>query len=144
MNKDDFKVFCDEELAKDCKINIKKIVDADNISTETLLYNGTSYNVAPEEGTVYEFYFSYKDSLVNKLRYENIFYAANDQINHFYMERKEDKIVAKFVGREAFLETGDGASLILIPLEEYFLLHKNNDTKSIEDEKQIFKMLYRN
>jgi hypothetical protein len=83
---------------------------------KTLLFNGNSYKVKSiEDYSVYTVYVSYKDSLVNKVVVENIFYATKDQIAaDLYINKTNDTISILFLGKEA----------VLVSLDDYFRLNK--------------------
>ncbi len=122
MSKQDFKVFGDEKLLKNCKVNIVKIDASGTETKKTLLFSGRSQNVKSETetGVIYWVYISYKDSLVNRFEFENIMRNANDYINHIYIEEIDSEIDFKYVGREKDLTDNKGYHQILIPLERYF------------------------
>ena len=98
MDKQYFKVFGDESLLKDCKINVSTYrqisynpTTSKYISTEelkTVLFNGKFCEIESlEDDNIYTFYFSYKDTLVSKECVENIYYGASDRISHFYITK---------------------------------------------------------
>ena len=137
MDKQNFKVFGDQSLLKDCKINICKLYKNRTI-TETIFYNGKTKFSTPDNNALYLIYFSYKDSLVNKKRIENVFYGANDQVNHFYINENEGVISILFVGREAEIKTKQGFLTILIPQEKFFQQNNIDTVESINKEKKLF------
>lgn len=138
MENENFIVFGDENLLKNCKINISKIYSSNKQKTETLLFNGKTNNIKTDLDAVYKMYFSYNDTLVSTLKMENIFYGASDQINHFYIQKKEDAITVMFVGREADLKKGQGFKTILIPLDEYFKTENIFEDKLKTELKDLF------
>jgi hypothetical protein len=150
MNKQNFKVFGEESLLKDCKINIStyRQIGYDNaaskhIDTEefkTLLFNGNFYPVESlPDDSIYTIYFSYKDSLVFVFKYENIMSGEESQINHFYIQKNKDAITFKFVGNEEFSqEMNDRPINILIPLDEYLRKKRVTSEESINREKKLF------
>jgi hypothetical protein len=150
MDKQSFKVFGEEALLKDCKINISiytqigydnttsKYIDTEKL--ETLLFNGNTYEVKSlKDHSVYTIYFSHKDSLVNVFKYENIMGGEESQINHLYLYKNKDAISFKFVGNEEFLqEMEDRPINVLIPVDEYFSQKRMVNEDSINKEKQLF------
>jgi hypothetical protein len=149
INEQNFKVFGEESLLKDCKINIStyKQIGYDNITSKytgteelkTLLFNGNSNIVeSSEEDSFYTIYFSYKDSLVNKIVMENVFYGASDRIAHLYINKVNGTISMLFIGREAEIETKQGFETILVPLDDYFRLNKINKDELKNKEKKLF------
>ncbi len=142
MNKEDFKVFGEEVILKDCKINIKKSYAENNNKTETVFFNGKLRNIEPDNYAVYSIYLSFKDSLVNVIHMENVFYGASDQINHFYIDKKQNMISVLFVGRESEIKSKKGFQKILIPIDDYFKTQNITDEKLIQEEKGKFFNLY--
>jgi uncharacterized radical SAM superfamily protein len=139
MDKQNFKVFGDQSLLKDCKINIVKNTETGFETKETLLLNGNLNEVKSlEDDFFYKIYISYKDSLVNKFDYDNIMGGEDNQINHFYIYKNKDIISLKFVGDERFLKTGYGFDVLLISLEDYFKKNKIDNEESKNKEKKLF------
>jgi hypothetical protein len=139
MDKHNFKVFGEESLLKDCKINVYK--SSENLQrTETLLFKGNQYEVKSSESDIrYIVYVSYKDSLVNTIDYENIMGGEENQINHFYIQKNKDVIVVKFVGLEELLqEVEDRPIDVLIPVDEFFGKKKINSEELKNKEKKLF------
>lgn len=149
-DKQNLKVIGEKSLLKDCKINVSRYtqIGYDNTTSKysgteelkTLLFNGNSYEVKSlEDDSVYTIYFSYKDSLVNVFKYENIMGGEENQINHFYIYKNKDVVYFKFVGVKEFLkEMEDRPIQILIPLEKYFK-QKQISTKELKNiEKKLF------
>ena len=139
MSNQKFKVFGDEVLLKDCKINIFTTDETGFKKANTLLYNGKIFDVKSSEemGEVYTIYVSYKDSLVNTLEFENIFRNAKDQVNNFYIDKNKNIITIKFIGRESDLKNGQGSEAIFIPWEDY--LKTNSIAKEkIKENKEVF------
>lgn len=140
MDEQNFKVFGEESLLKDCKINISIYtqIGYDNTTSKysgteelkTLLFNGNSYKVKSlKDYSVYTVYVSYKDSLVNKVVVENIFYATKDQIAaDLYINKTNDTISILFLGKEA----------VLVSLDDYFRLNKINKDELKNKEKKLF------
>jgi hypothetical protein len=137
MKEQEFKVFGDESLLKDCKVNICKIYNNKTI-IETIFYNGKKGLSTPDNNALYEIYFSYKDSLINKKRIENVFYGANDQINHFYINENNGMVSILFVGREAEIKSKQGFNIILIPVKDYIKQNKIENEEFISKEKKLF------
>lgn len=150
MNKADFKVFGEESLLKDCKINVSayRQIGYDNNTSKyigkeelrTLLFNGKSYEVeSSEDDSIYIIYLSYKDSLVNILEYENVMGGEESVINHFYIIKNKDGIAVKFVGSKELLNSiKDIPSNNLITLEEFFRQKKINSEELKNKEKKLF------
>jgi hypothetical protein len=140
MSKQDFKVYGEEVILKDCKINIFIEDETGNKKQNTILYKGKLNKITPETeiGELYKIYVSYKDSHVNVLKFENIFRNASDQINHFYIDKRDDIISVMFVGREAEIKSKEGFTKILIPIDEYFKTQNITDEKLIAKEKSYF------
>ena len=145
MNKQYFKVIGEESLLKDCKINIVKNTETGFETKETLLLNGNLNEVKSlEEDFYYNIYLSYKDSLVNKLDYENIMGGENNQINHFYLYKDKDIIFFKFVGKEDFLKSiVERPKNVLIPIENYFKLNKIDNEETKNKERKLFFEYYK-
>lgn len=138
-NKNNFEVFGEESLLKDCKINVYKSGE-DLQMTKTLLFNGNRYEVKSSETDIrHIIYVSYRDSLVNIIDYENILRGEENQINHFYLYKNKDIISFKFIGNEEFLkEKEESPGHILIPINEY-LIQKHVDTEELKNkEKRLF------
>lgn len=145
MDKQDFKVYGDTLLLKECKINIIKINESGVATKQTLLYNGKQFLVESESeiAEAYTVYFSYKDSLINVLKYENIFRNTNDQVNHFYFAKNKGTISVKFVGRRDDLKNKQGFTTTLIPFDEYQKRNTIDEQKDKEEIKQLFFTLYK-
>jgi hypothetical protein len=149
MNEQKFKVFGDESLLKDCKINVSTYRQISYnpttslyTSTEelkTVLFNGEFFEIESlEDDNIYTFYFSYKDSLINKRRIENVYYGASDRISHFYISKTDGVIAILFVGREAEIKKKQGFGTFLIPVEDYFKKNKIDNEESRNKEKKLF------
>jgi hypothetical protein len=138
MEKKDFKVFGDEALLKDCKINIYKIKEGSE-KMESLLFDTKLYDVTSTNDDIkYIIYLSYKDLIVGKINYENILKGEENQINHFYISKNKEIVSVKFVGKEEFLKSNDGFVEVLIPINEYLGINNIHDEKLILKEKNIF------
>ena len=74
MNEQNFKVFGDESLLKDCKINIVNKTESENKIIESLLYKGKIQEIPinNETGEFYKIYVSYNDDLITTIEFENI------------------------------------------------------------------------
>lgn len=135
----EFKIYGDEDLLKDIKINIKFIREyyqRDNESKlVTALYKGKRYKVQEEYADTYIFYLSYKDSLVAMVEDENIMQYADGYINHLYVKKDEnDQIYLFYVGMEADIKRGWGLKTPpVIPLHQFF--EKEKITAPSEQEK---------
>lgn len=136
MKEPDFRVFGDESLLKDWKINVYK-VDENSETTKTLLYKGNCYEVESLENDIrYIVYFSYKDSLVNTIEYENIMGGEDNQINQIYLSKNDNVVSCKFIGLKEFLKKiEERPETILIPIEEYT---KINNSKKEDVRKKFF------
>ena len=149
MDKQYFKVFGDESLLKDCKINVSTYrqisynpTTSKYISTEelnTVLFNGKFCEIESlEDDNIYTFYFSYKDTLVSKECVENIYYGASDRISHFYITKIDGVVSVLFVGREGEIKKKRGLETVLIPVEDYFKKNKIENEEIISKEKKLF------
>lgn len=150
MEKQNFKVFGEKSLLKDCKINIAtyKQIGYDTVASKpiaseefkTLLFNGDTYSVESQaDDALYITYISYKDSLLCAFKYENIMGGEKSQINHFYIQKNEDMITFKFVGNETFLKEINNRPInVLIPVDEYFIENRITDKDLISREKKLF------
>ena len=135
----EFKIYGDEDLLKDIKINIKFTRDHYENGLEsklvTALYKGKRYKVQGEYTFIYTFYLSYKDSLVTVREMENIMQYADGYINHLYIKKDEkDQIYLFYVGMEANIKKGWGFSTPpIMSLQKFF--EKENITHKEEQEK---------
>lgn len=135
----EFKIYGDEALLKDIKINIKfirKQYDRDDeAKLVTALYEGKRYKVQERYADSYIFYLSYKDSLVTMFETENLMQHANDYINHLYVKKDEQgQIYLFYVGTETHIKNGWGLKTpSVIPLHQFF--KKENITDKEEQEK---------
>ncbi len=138
MDNQNFKLFGNEELLTNSKINIVKIDESGNKNVQTLLFLGKQKNVIVETevGVVYNVYVSYNDSVFNVLKFENVMRNANDHINHLYMTKENNSIYINYVGREAEIENKKGFGVFLLPKAEYFKLNniENDDEKKKQNE----------
>lgn len=138
---DNFKIFGDESLLKEIKLNVIKTSEAGLEKKETLIFNERKYIVKAENetGFIYKIYVSYKDSLVKVMQYENILKGEENQINHFYFYKNRDVISFKFVGSKEFLPELDvSPEYILVPLNDYFIEEKINTEELKNNEKTLF------
>lgn len=135
MESKEFKVFGKEELLKNSKITIIEISDSEPDKVQTLLNLGNVTKLKTENkvSLIYEIYISYKDSLVNVLKYENIMVNANDHINHIYINEEDSMIKVTYFGRESDLKSQEGFSKILLPKKEFFRIN------NIEKKEDIIK-----
>jgi hypothetical protein len=135
-----FKVFGENSILRDCKINIYKVDENGNKKEMTLLDKGVLFEIKSETDIAedYKVYISYQDRLINTLEFENVFRNASDQISHFYIDKKNETISIIFIGREAEIETKQGFVTILIPIDEYFVQKRIRSEDSINKEKKLF------
>lgn len=90
------------------------------VKTETLLEQGKRYHIQYEYAYMHKVYFSYRDSLVGILEFENIYQWANDYINHIYVDKINDTLSIQYIGRESEIDERKGfKSTPAIPLKEY-------------------------
>ena len=140
MNHQEFKVFGEKELLKNCKINVFTTDETGATKQKTILDNGV-INSVPYEieiAEVHSLYVSYQKTKVNVLKFENVFRKANDQISNLYLTKKDDIITIIFVGREAEIPTQKGFKTVLLPIDDYFKMQNITDTKEVEEQKQLF------
>lgn len=140
MNEQTFKVFGKENIVKNTKINIIKTDDRGAKTENTLLFLGKEYdiNAETEVGTNYKIYVSYKDSLVNILKFENIMRNANDHINHIYLNEENNNINVIYIGRESDVAKHHGFMKTLIPKNDFYKANDISDDKMIEKYNQLF------
>lgn len=140
MDKQYFQVFGKEELLKNTKINLLKIDDQGHKSTSTILCNGklNKIDAENEAAFIYEFYISYNDSHVQILKMENIFRNASDEVNQLYLEKKDNNIFVKFIGREADLKVNEGFQKKLILKDEYYKLNHIQEDEELKKNNQLF------
>jgi hypothetical protein len=136
MNEQEFKVFGENEVLKNCKINIVKVNEQGVEKKETLLCNGKQYSIKTEDevGAIYTVYFSYNDSLVNIIKYENILRGTNEEINNFYITKNQSAVLAKLIGKKNNLKIGKGHQVVLMPIVDYF---KEQKIESEQDQIRI-------
>ncbi len=139
MKNENFNIYGDEELLKNSKINIVEIDDLGNEKTKTLLFLGNKKIVEPktETSAIYKVYISYKDSLVNVLKFENIMRNANDHINYLYLNKENDLIMLRYVGRESEIETKKGFGIFLLTKEEYYKVN-NIEKEDVKKNNELF------
>jgi len=133
----DFKVIGDTSILQDVKINLEIIRQEEypnNESAIVTLYNkGKSYRPEIENAYKYKVYFSYKNSSVTVLKFENVMQWANDYINHLYVFKENEVIYIQYIGRKSEIEKRKGfKSTPAISLQDFY--EKENITK--EEEKQ--------
>lgn len=135
-----FKVFGEKSILKDCKINIYRVDENGNKKEITLLNNGVLFKIKSETDMAedYKVYISYRDRLINTLEFENVFRNANDQINHFYIDKKNEIISITFIGREVEIENKQGFTTILVPVDEYFEQKRISSEDLKDKEKKLF------
>ena len=135
MNKQNFKVFGEDDLLRNTKINIVETGETGEKIEKTFLFKGEKYDVEAEveTGGVYEVYVSYKDSLVNVLKFENVMRNANDYINHLYLTNTDNKINILYVGRESDIAKKKGFNVFLIALDEYYKIHDITSDNEIKE-----------
>lgn len=140
MNEQTFKVFGKEDILKNTKINIIKIDDRGTKTENTLLFLGKEYdiNAETEVGATYELYVSYKDSLVNILKFENVMRNANDHINHIYLNEENNSINVIYIGRESDVDKHHGFMKTLMPINDFYKANNISDDKTIEKYSQLF------
>ena len=137
MGKQYFKVLGEESLLKDCKINIS--IDNNIKELKTILFCENQYQVKfSENDSFYTIYFSYKDTHLNKIQIENVFYGASDRISNIYITKTDDLVTVLFIGREAEIKTKQGFEAVLIPMEDYFKLNKIDNEETKNKEKKLF------
>ncbi len=137
MEKQNFKVFGEESLLKECKINIS--IDNEIKELKTILFNENNYQVEfSENDSFYTLYFSHKDTHINKIEIENVFYGASDRISNIYITKTGDLITVLFIGREAEIKTKQGFETVLIPIENYYKLNKIINEEAKSKEKKLF------
>ncbi len=141
MDNQEFKVFGDAELLNNTKITIVEVGDFDSEKIRTLLFFGRRMKLKPETevGVVYKIYISYKDSVVNVLKFDNVMRNANDHINHLYLEKEKDIINIIYVGRESEIRSKKGFYKILIPVEDFY---KQEGIIKNEDKEKAKKLLF--
>ncbi|WP_241280400.1 hypothetical protein [Chryseobacterium cucumeris] len=142
MNEQTFKVFGKEDILKNTKINIIKIDDRGAKTENTLLFLGKEYDINAETEAVatYELYVSYKDSLVNILKFENVMRNANDHINHIYLNEENNSINVIYIGRESDVVKHHGFMKTLMPKNDFYKANNISDDKTIEKYNQLFLM----
>ncbi|MCX2765084.1 hypothetical protein OQJ66_20035 [Aquimarina muelleri] len=104
-----FKVFGESEVLKNIKINLH-LTRQTNPEEEiffTLLDKGFLSNVDTQYTFFYKIYFSYKDSSVAVLEFDNIDNKSSDYINHLYISKKNDSLYVQYIGRESQIEDKD-------------------------------------
>lgn len=140
MDNQNFKLFGDEELLTNSKINIVKINEAGKKNVQTLLFLGKQKDVIAETevGVVYNVYVSYNDSVFNVLKFENVMRNASDHINHLYMTKENDSIYINYVGRETEIENKKGFGVFLVPKAEYFKLNNIDNDEEIKKQNDLF------
>ncbi|MCG8894619.1 hypothetical protein G1K97_13050 [Tenacibaculum finnmarkense] len=129
------------------KINMLSVKDVKYPNSaskiETLLFEGEKYNVQNNDVMSYEVYFSYKDSLVGVLKFENIMKWANDYINHLYVYKGEDGIYLQYIGREAEIKDKKGfVSLPAMSINEFYEKEKIVSKVKKEQVERFFKSFY--
>lgn len=140
MDQTEFKVYGNKELLDYSKINIYQQDENGKKQTETLFYLGELKEFKPNDeiAVFYEVYISYKDSLVNTLKFENVMRNANDHVNHIYIQKENDEISVIYIGRESEIETQKGFRTVLIPLNKYLELNHITSEKDKESTKNKF------
>lgn len=139
MKEKEFMVFGDKELLKNCKINVQKTDELGNKKTESLLYNGLINKVYfASNSTIYKVYLSYNDSLFTSITYENILKNSDDEINHFYLEKKKEVIGTKFIGQKKDLKNAEGIVILFTSLQAYYDKENITDDKIKKEVKEYF------
>ena len=135
-----FEVYGNENLLKDMKITMKIIKQnkadihghgncSDKI--ETLFYNGKNFHVDIEFAMYYKIYFSYKNTHVGVLKFENISQWLNGYINHIEVKQYDNLIGVKYYGLKSMKD--DELSVeYLVPIKEFFEKH-NIDEVGLEE-----------
>jgi len=147
MNDSNFKIFGDQNLLKDIKINIvetretRETRETGEKKVNTLLFLGKKSTIEAETETsvLYTVYVSYKDSLVNSLKFENIMRNSNTYINHLYISKKDDSIILTYIGRES--KINEGVNIVLLPKKEFF---RNNNIEKQEEMKDYENLFFDN
>ncbi len=141
----EFELYGDTVLLQNMKINMLSIKEEKypnrESKIETFLYDGEKYKIQNQNVVNYEVYFSYKDSMVGVLKFENIMKWANDYINHLYVYKEKDTIYIQYIGRETQIKDKKGfISNPAIPLSDFYKKEKiiSNVVKE-EFEKKFFK-----
>ncbi|WP_271784930.1 hypothetical protein [Aquimarina algiphila] len=108
----EFELHGDTMLLQNMKINMLSIKEEKypnrESKIETLLYDGEKYKIHNQNIVNYEVYFSYKDSLVGVLKFENVMKWAKDYINHLYVYKDKDSIYLQYIGRETQIQDKKG------------------------------------
>ena len=133
MDKQKFKVFGEESLLKDCKINIINLTGVKQGIVETLLYKGKikEISIDDEVGEVYRVYVSYNDSLVTTIKFEDILRNMKNPPDIAFVIQKNDN---GFIGIKG---TAEGLS-ILTPIDDYFKKNKIDNEETKNKEKKLF------
>lgn len=142
-----FELYGDAVLLQNMKINMLSIKDVKYPNSaskiETLLFEGEKYNVQNNDVMSYEVYFSYKDSLVGVLKFENIMKWANDYINHLYVYKDEGGIYLQYIGRETEIKDKKGfISLPAMSINEFHEKEKIVSKVKKEQVERFFKSFY--
>lgn len=138
MNEQNFKVFGDESLLKDCKINIVNKTESENKIIESLLYKGKIQEIPinNETGEFYKIYVSYNDDLITTIEFENILRNMKNPPDISFTIQKNNN---GFIGIK---ETAKDFS-VLLPIEDYFKLNKIDNEESKNKEKKLFFEYYK-
>jgi hypothetical protein len=140
MDNQYFRIIGSEELLKHCQVNLLKIDERGRETLQTILCKGKLNQVKAENeiGCIYIFYVSYKDSMVNVLKIENIMRNANDHIDYLYLSKERDLIRFQYVGRESEIETKRGFGVFLLPKKEFYKINNIQDKNEIETKELLF------
>jgi hypothetical protein len=141
-----FKLFGDKDTLKDMKINVKAGVQGEKVPMKTLLHNGKRIKVQYQDADDYSIYFSYLDSFVGKIYFDNINQWADDFIHHVYVNKDNDTIYVLHIGRKShtkrLLEFKSERTSV-IPLNQYFAEKGITVKDEQELEKQKFFDFYK-
>lgn len=143
----EFKVYGDTKIIQDVKINLAITRQGEYPNNEsaiiTLYDKGKKYTPQIKNALAYKVYFSYKESYVTVLKFENVMQWANDYINHLYIYKENDAIYIQYIGRNSDIDPRKGfKSLPLISLNDFYEKENIITEKQKEETRNIFFKFY--
>jgi hypothetical protein len=93
-----FKIFGDNKILAKMKINIEMIKDGNIVEMKSLLFYGNIYDINNKNVLRYHIYFSYNDSLIGNLEFDNFHGKIKGTPRNDIYIRQGDSLYVSYVG----------------------------------------------